>query len=108
MFAEARRGYGEVTRFLAEHRDELMAGYSFAGGRLSCMGIEVRKDLFCDIDRERRVVRRADAEDNARRIAACIAPAVRAYLTGQESSSLPRRGFIPEPRVSAERGAKPS
>ena len=93
VFAEARRGYGEIGRFLDEHRDELLAGYTFAGERLSCLGIEVRKDLFCEIDRERRVVRRRpDAEDNARRIAQGIAPAVRAYLAADHRTGMNARG----------------
>ncbi len=81
LFAEARHAYAEVGRFLSSNRDLLLDGYRFSGDRLSCLGIEVRKDLLCDVDRARGRVRpRADAEDNARRIAACIAPAVRSYL----------------------------
>ncbi len=81
LFAEARQAYGEVKRFLDGNRELLLDGYRFSDERLSCLGIEVRKDLLCDIDRQRHRIRpRADAEDNAHRIAACIAPAVRAYL----------------------------
>ncbi len=81
LFAEARHAYGEVRRYLEANRDLLLDGYRFSGDRLSCLGIEVRKDLLCEIDRQRGRVRpHADAENNARRIAACIAPAVRSYL----------------------------
>ncbi len=81
LYAEARQAYGEVRRYLDVHRELLLDGYRFSGGRLSCLGIEVRKDLLCEIDRERcRIRPHADADRNARRIAACIAPAVRSYL----------------------------
>ncbi len=81
LYADARRAYGEVRRYLEVNRRLLLDGYRFSGDRLSCLGIEVRKDLLCEIDREHHRIRpRADAEDNARHIAACIAPAVRAYL----------------------------
>ncbi len=95
VFAEARHAYREVERFLNGNRDLLLDGYRFSGDRLSCLGIEVRKDLLCDIDRQRQRIRpHADADRNARRIAACIAPAVRSYLerhsraeVGHESAS---------------------
>ncbi len=81
LFAEARRAYGEVKRFLAENRDDLLAGYRFSGERTSCLGIEVRKDLLCEMDRQAGAVSlRADAEQTASRIAGCIAPSVRSFL----------------------------
>ena len=84
LFSEARRAYGEVTSYLADNRRRLLDGYRFSGGRLSSLGIEVRKDLLCAIDRDHGRIRpRAGAEHTARRIAACIAPAVRSYLERQ-------------------------
>ena len=89
LFAEARRAYGEIERFSETRRDDLLRGFRFGGERLSCLGIEVRKDLLCEIDRARRVVRlRPDAERTARRIAACIAPAVRAHLAEHAPAEL--------------------
>ncbi len=95
LFGEARQAYGEVERFLAVGRKPLLDGYSFSGDRMSCLGIEVRKDLLCEIDHKKRWIRpSADADRNARRIAACIAPAVRSYLerhsraaTGREATA---------------------
>ena len=81
LFAEARAAYGEIAAYLAAHRDDLLAGYRFSGRRTSCLGIEVRKDLLCEIDSDRNAVRlRDDAESTARQVAACLAPAVKAYL----------------------------
>ena len=81
LFSDARHAYGEVRCYLEANRSLLLDGYCFSGDRLSCLGIEVRKDLLCEIDSKRSRIRpREDAEQNARRIAACIAPAVRSYL----------------------------
>ena len=96
LFAEARHAYGEVKRFLDSHRDLLLDGYQFSSDRLSCLGIEVRKDVLCDIDRPGNQIRpRADAEDNARRIAACIAPAVRYYLERHSRAGTSRESTAP-------------
>ncbi len=96
VFAEARHAYGEVGRFLSSNRDFLLDGYRFSGDRLSCLGIEVRKDLLCEIDRERRRIRpHADAEENARRIAACIAPAIRSYLERHSRARASRESTAP-------------
>ncbi|MCP3958229.1 MAG: hypothetical protein GY719_10290 [bacterium] len=97
LFAEARRAYGEIARFAEACRDDLLRGFRFGSERLSCLGIEVRKDLLCEIDRTTRVVRpRADAERTARRIAACIAPAVRAHLAEHAPAEAARDSLTAE------------
>lgn len=105
LFADARRAYGEVRRFLEENREDLMARYRFSGRRTSCLGIEVRKDLLCDVDRQARSVRlRADADERARRIARDLAPAVLSFLAEtprlDEDSRAPRVRDVEEAVVS--------
>ena len=81
LFARARKAYGEITRFLTLHRADLLDRYRFTGERLSCLGIEIRKDLICEVDPERGFWGlRDDADEVARKIASRIAPAVRSYL----------------------------
>ncbi len=100
LFAEARRAYVEITAYLADHRRRLLDGYHFAGGRLSSLGMEVRKDLLCEMDRDRGSIRpRAGADHTARRIAACIAPAVRSYLERQSRAGV-RRDAAAEAEVA--------
>ncbi len=90
LFAEARRAYGALTRFLSENRKRLLADYRFSAKRMSCLGIEIRKDLLAEIDRDLCFVRlRPDAERTARRIAACMAPAVKSFLKDFESADEP-------------------
>lgn len=78
LFAEARRAYSKIRRFTEAQREQLLTDYRFSTQRTSCLGIEIRKDLLCEVDRERGLARLLpDAEHTARRIAACMAPAVR-------------------------------
>ncbi len=89
LYAEARRAYGEIGGFLTQHGGDLVDAWRFSAERPSCLGIEVRKDLLCEIDRERsRVAPRPDAERVARDIARLLAPAVRDYVGG---SAIPPR-----------------
>jgi hypothetical protein len=93
LFVEARRAYGEVSRFLAAHRRRLVDDYRFSPARPSCLGIEVRKDLLYHVDLKKRTAEpRADADRTARQIARTMAPAIRGFL---EECPLPAS---PEPR----------
>ncbi len=77
LFAEARRAYVAIGRFLDLHQETLVHGYRFSTERPSCITVEVRKDLFFELDLERGTARRrADAVDNARAVAQGIAPLV--------------------------------
>ena len=82
LFAEARKAYGEIARFQAEHRDELVDGYRLdPRQRPSCLGLEVRKDLLCEMDHQGLPLRlRPDADRVAAEIAGSIAGSVRSYL----------------------------
>lgn len=81
LFADARRAYREIRRFLEHDRFEVAREYTFAAGRPSCLGIEVRKDVLCHLDRERGEVRlRDDAELVAKQIAAHFVAPVAGYL----------------------------
>ena len=80
LFAEARKAYREIARFLTSHRADLLDRYRFTSERLSCLGIEIRKDLLCQIEGDRVVGMRDEAAETAQRIASRIAPAVRSYL----------------------------
>ena len=60
---------------------EVLCAYRFAGERPSCLGIEVRKDLLSDLDREGEVADlRCDAEATARGIARELASPIASYL----------------------------
>ena len=81
LYRRAREAYGEIAAFLERHRDELVEGFRFAHERLSCLGIEVRKDLLCELDPRGLPLRlRPDADERARSIAGLISSAVRGYL----------------------------
>ncbi len=81
LFAEARRAYFRIRDFLEAHRGELVDVYRHSLERPGSLGIEVRKDLLCEIDPETRNVRlKADAELVARDTARRIAQAVKDYL----------------------------
>lgn len=97
LFAEARCAYREIRRFLEHDGSEVVREYTFASGRPSCLGIEVRKDLLCHLDRARGEVRlRDDAQTVARQIAALLAGPVTGYLErARRETWAPRRQ--PEP-----------
>ncbi len=81
LFAEIHCAYRRVSRFVAENRSELVTGFRFAGERPSCLGIEVRKDLLSDLDREGEVADlRPDAEATAAGIAGELASPIASYL----------------------------
>lgn len=81
LFADARRAYVEIGRFLDLHEETLVHGYRFSTERPSCITVEVREDLFYELDLERGTVRRrADALANARTVAQGIAPLVLEHL----------------------------
>lgn len=82
LFAEARAAYGEIARFQSEHREELVNGYRLdPRQRPNCLGLEVRKDLLCEMDDQGLPLRlRPDADRVAAEIAGSIAGSVRSYL----------------------------
>ncbi len=82
LFAEARKAYAKISRFQATHRNELVEMYRLDPKvRPSCLGLEVRKDLLCDLDDRGLPWRlRSDADQVAGQIAASVAGSVRAYL----------------------------
>ncbi len=88
LFAEARRAYTRIRDFLDAHRGALVGAYRFSPERPSSLGIEVRKDLLCEIDPGTRGVRlKADAEAVAGDAARRIAQAVKDYV-GREDGRL--------------------
>jgi hypothetical protein len=81
LFARCREAYGRIERFLSAHRSSLVESFRFAHERLSCLGIEVRKDLLARLDdRGLPVEPRPDAEVVAGQIAGLIGSAVRGYF----------------------------
>ena len=81
LFARCREAYGRIERFLSAHRGSLVESFRFAHERLSCLGIEVRKDLLARLDdRGLPVAPRPDAEAVAAQIAGLIGSAVRSYF----------------------------
>lgn len=81
LFTAARQAYGEIRRFLEHDDRQVVADYRFSADRPSSLGLEVRKDLLCVIDREHEGVEpHPEAEANARDIARHLAGAVRAHL----------------------------
>lgn len=89
LFRRSREAYGEVSSFLNAQKQELVESFRFAHERLSCLGIEVRKDLLADLDDQNLPFRqRKDADATARDIARHIGAAVRGYLEEAEAASL--------------------
>ncbi|NJL27866.1 MAG: hypothetical protein HC897_08185 [Thermoanaerobaculia bacterium] len=87
LFAEARNAYREIRRFVEHDGGDVAREYTFAAGRPSCLGIEVRKDVLCHLDRAKNEVRlRDDAEKIARQIAAHFVGPVAGYLERVEPS----------------------
>ncbi len=81
LFAEVHCAYRRVSRFAADNRGELVADYRFAGERPSCLGIEVRKDLLSDLDREGEVADlKPGAGATAHEIAGELASPIASYL----------------------------
>lgn len=87
LFAEARTAYGEIGRFQEQHRRQLVDAYRLDPQvRPSCLGLEVRKDLLCELDDQGLPVRlRPDADRVAAEIARSIAGSVRGYLNKQDA-----------------------
>lgn len=83
VFSEARVAYFRIRDFLDAHRGELVEEYRFSRERPSCLGIEVRKDLLCDLDGHGARLK-PNAEYVARDLARRIAWAVRRFLDEQE------------------------
>lgn len=98
LFAEARKAYAKISRFQATHRDELVEAYRLDPKvRPSCLGLEVRKDLLCELDDRGLPFRlRSDANQVAGQIARSIAGSVRTYLTQLDAA----QGAL-EPREAA-------
>jgi hypothetical protein len=89
LFFRAREAYDEVSSFLKEQKAELVESFRFAHERLSCLGIEVRKDLLSELDDQHLPFRQLkDADATARDIARHIGSAVRGYLEEAEASDL--------------------
>lgn len=97
LFREARNAYREIRRFVEHDGGEVAREYTFAADRPSCLGIEVRKDVLCHLDRAKGEVRlRSDAEKVARQIAAHFVAPVAGYLerVGSRAAAAP---WQPEP-----------
>ena len=88
LFAEAREAYAEISRFQISHRRELVDSYRLdAKERPSCLGLEVRKDLLCELDDQGLPWRlRSDADRVAEQIARSIAGSVRTYLADLDAA----------------------
>jgi len=85
LFHEAREAYLAIKSFLEENRAELVDGYRESSERPSSLGLEVRKDLLCQVDADRAETRlREDAETTAYDIAFRIAEAARSFLEEED------------------------
>ncbi len=85
LFLKAREAYKKIKGFLEANHLELVDSYRYSKERPSCLGIEVRKDLLCDLDADRgRINLRSDADFMAHDIARHIAEAIRAFLEEEE------------------------
>lgn len=85
LFAAARQAYGRIKAFLDENREELVDVYRFSDDYPSCLGMEVRKDLLCDIDPAgHRVDLKPDADETAYKIALQVARALTEFRQSQD------------------------
>ena len=101
LFLKAREAYAEIKAFLDANRRELVERYRLSPQRPSSIGIEVRKDLFYDLDADAgRVRERPEAGELAADIAVRMAGAVRRFL---DEETLTRRMLrtIREPVLAA-------
>ncbi len=78
LFKGAAQAYNRIRKFVVEHQDDLVEAYIVSEERLSCLGIEVRKDLVYDYDG--RGVPVAPRWDNVEQIGKLVARAVRTFL----------------------------
>lgn len=85
LFYEAREAYHAIKSFLEENRAELVDGYRESSARPSSLGLEVRKDLLCEVDADRAKTRlRGGARATAYDIAFRIAEAARKFLEEED------------------------
>ena len=101
LFASARQAYGEIKRFLEENRRELVAEYRYSPERPSCLGIEVRKDLLCNLELHRlHTSLRADADVIAADVARHVAQAIHSFLEEEELTA-DLVGNLARPRLAS-------
>jgi hypothetical protein len=85
LFLEAREAYHTIKQFLEEHYHELVHDYRESSERPSSLGLEVRKDLLCDVDKDRgEVTLKSDAQIMAHDIAFRIAAATHSFVEEEE------------------------
>lgn len=77
-FAAARRAYEHVEQYLHDDRERIVDAYRFSPQRPSSLGIEVRKDLIWEFDKNERPI--GPRREQAWQIGQCIARAVAQYL----------------------------
>jgi hypothetical protein len=78
-FAAARAAYERIAAFVRQGDSDFVERYRHMPGRPSALGIEVRKDLVFELDRQGRPV--APRPQEASRIAEVIAQALHIYFT---------------------------
>lgn len=100
-FAAARKAYEAIRAFQLRDEGRLIDEYRFGEGRPGAIGIEVRKDLVWELDKELRPVR--PRLDNARRIARLVAEAIEYYFTVDRTRRIPYNTPIRSPEPPHER-----
>ena len=78
LFNGAAQAYNRIRKFVARNYEEVVESYIMSEERLSCLGIEVRKDLVYEYDD--RGVPVAPRWDNVEQIGKLVARAVRTFL----------------------------
>lgn len=77
-FHAAAAAYRQIRDFADRNRRDLLDAYRFSPERPSSLGLEVRKDIVCELDHEGRPVR--PRWDQLDRVASTIARAISVYL----------------------------
>ena len=78
LFKGASQAYTRIRKFVGANHEEMVENYIMSEERLSCLGIEVRKDLVYEYDE--RGVPVAPRWDNVEHIGKLVARAVRTFL----------------------------
>lgn len=95
LFRQARLAYDRVRAFLARDNFALVEDYRFWEDRPSSIGVEIRKDVVWEFDRNNRPV--APKPEAAAHVAEAIARAVLVYLNYDHPERVARESYLARP-----------